>query len=146
MMQKPNRNSLHTSTRLGDRISDNVVALVGSWTFIIVQSFFLVVWIIFNVVALGIFHWDPYPFILLNLTLSFQAGFTGPFVLMSQNRQSARDRQRDNLEASEVDEIYNLHTELLEINKRQLAILELLGAKKQPTTSSKKTTQGVQAS
>ena len=80
----------------GERIADGVAARVGSWPFIIVQSTLLTLWIVGN--AFLIRDWlngkpfDPYPFILLNLMLSFQAAYTGPFVMMSQNRQAARDR------------------------------------------------------
>jgi uncharacterized membrane protein len=76
---------------MGQRIADNVASTVGSWRFIIVQSSMLAFWIILNCIA-WISHWDPYPFILLNLALSFQAAYTGPFVMMSQNRQAVKDR------------------------------------------------------
>ena len=76
---------------LGDRIADAVAATVGSWRFIIIQSITLIAWMILNVVA-WVQHWDPYPFILLNLVLSFQAAYAAPFIMMSQNRQSAIDR------------------------------------------------------
>ena len=75
----------------GERVADKVAEVVGSWPFIITQSIILTIWIILNVIAI-ISHWDPYPFILLNLMLSFQAAYTGPVVMMSQNRQSAIDR------------------------------------------------------
>jgi uncharacterized membrane protein len=65
---------------------------MGSWGFIIAQSCLLAVWVILNVVAV-IKHWDPYPFILLNLMLSFQAAYAAPIIMMSQNRQTAIDRQ-----------------------------------------------------
>jgi uncharacterized membrane protein len=82
---------------LGARIADAVTACMGSWSFIIIQSIILALWIIFNVITIinvweSPNHWDPYPFILLNLALSFQAAFAGPFVMMSQNRQAAKDR------------------------------------------------------
>ena len=76
---------------LGDRVADNVAATVGSWRFIIIQSMILVAWMVLNVTA-WVQNWDPYPFILLNLVLSFQAAFAAPFIMMSQNRQSAIDR------------------------------------------------------
>jgi uncharacterized membrane protein len=76
---------------LGQRTSDRVANIVGSWPFIIVQSVFLTVWIILNVAAV-IHHWDPYPFILMNLVLSMQAAYTAPIIMMSQNRQAERDR------------------------------------------------------
>jgi uncharacterized membrane protein len=75
----------------GARISDAVAAMVGSWTFIIVQSVLLVIWMALNVTA-WVQQWDPYPFILLNLVLSFQAAYAAPIIMMSQNRQAAIDR------------------------------------------------------
>ena len=76
---------------LGQRASDRVAAIVGSWPFILIQSGLLLVWVILNVVAL-VYHWDPYPFILMNLVLSLQAAFTAPIIMMSQNRQAEKDR------------------------------------------------------
>jgi len=64
---------------------------MGSWSFIIIQSLILSGWIALNAIAfLG--HWDPYPFILLNLALSFQAAYAAPIIMMSQNRQADKDR------------------------------------------------------
>src|SRR5690349_6450076 len=76
----------------GERLSDAVASNVGSWTFVIIQSAALCLWIIANGVA-WFMRWDPYPFILLNLVLSFLAAFTAPIIMMSQNRQSAIDRR-----------------------------------------------------
>lgn len=75
----------------GDKVADWVAALMGSWGFIISQSLILVLWIVLNVTAY-VERWDPYPFILLNLALSFQAAYAAPFIMMSQNRQAAVDR------------------------------------------------------
>lgn len=75
----------------GARAADAFARAVGSWTFIVTQSVILVVWITLNVIA-WIRHWDPYPFILLNLALSFQAAYAAPIIMMSQNRQTAKDR------------------------------------------------------
>ena len=75
----------------GQRVSDRVANIVGSWPFIIAQSILLILWIILNVAAV-IRHWDPYPFILMNLVLSMQAAYTAPIIMMSQNRQADRDR------------------------------------------------------
>lgn len=69
----------------GQRIADAVARTMGSWRFIIVQSTLLAVWVTLNVTAWRA-HWDPYPFILLNLALSFQAAYAAPFIMMSQNR------------------------------------------------------------
>lgn len=75
----------------GQRIADRLAAVMGSWSFIIAQSVILAIWITLNVIAY-IQHWDPYPFILLNLALSFQAAYAAPIIMMSQNRQAAKDR------------------------------------------------------
>jgi len=75
----------------GQRIADVVAATMGSWRFIIVQSTILLLWIALNVTAY-VQRWDPYPFILLNLALSFQAAYAAPFIMMSQNRQQDVDR------------------------------------------------------
>ena len=65
----------------------------------------IVLWIILNVVA-WVEHWDPYPFILMNVMLSFQAAYAGPVIMMSQNRQSAKDRL-----AAEIDHQVNTKAE-----------------------------------
>ena len=75
----------------GARVADAVAATMGSWPFIIGQSIVLLIWIVLNVTAY-VEKWDPYPFILLNLALSFQAAYAAPFIMMSQNRQAAIDR------------------------------------------------------
>ena len=71
--------------------ADRVVKTVGSWKFIIIQSTILICWAVLNLTA-WIRHWDPYPFILMNLVLSLQAAYTAPIIMMSQNRQAERDR------------------------------------------------------
>ena len=78
---------------LGQRVADTVAAGMGSWNFIIVQSALLAIWIVLNVTAY-VEKWDPYPFILLNLALSFQAAYAAPFIMMSQNRQQDIDRKK----------------------------------------------------
>ena len=79
----------------GDLIADKVTGELGSWRFIVTQTVILLAWISLNVYLMHDHFkaWDPYPFILLNLMLSFQAAFTGPIVLMSQNRQGKKDRE-----------------------------------------------------
>ena len=75
----------------GQRAADKVASTVGSWRFIIIQTILLTAWVILNAIA-WIQHWDPYPFILMNLVLSLQAAYAAPIIMMSQNRQAARDR------------------------------------------------------
>ncbi len=76
----------------GQKVADKVAATVGSWRFIIIQSSLIMVWIAWNTQTSS--PWDPYPFILLNLMLSFQAAYTAPAIMMSQNRLAETDRRR----------------------------------------------------
>ena len=76
---------------LGQRVADRVANTMGSWPFIVGQSLIILVWISYNLLG-GAKGWDPYPFILLNLVLSFQAAYTAPAIMMSQNRQAQVDR------------------------------------------------------
>jgi len=95
----------------GQQVADWVAAGMGSWRFIIVQSILLVIWICLNVMAWQ-WRWDPYPFILLNLALSFQAAYTAPIIMMSQNRQAEIDRQAQ-MNDYEVNQKAELEIELL---------------------------------
>jgi uncharacterized membrane protein len=110
-----------------DRVSDGVASMVGSWPFIIVQSILLILWMALNLTA-WVEHWDPYPFILLNLALSFQAAYAAPFIMMSQNRQAAIDRT-DARHDYEVNIKAELEIELLHQKLdmlRETEVLELL--------------------
>ncbi len=91
---------------VGQRIADSVAATMGSWRFIIIQSVILLIWIALNVTAY-VKRWDPYPFILLNLALSFQAAYAAPFIMMAQNRQQDIDRKE-----AESDHQINIKAEL----------------------------------
>lgn len=91
---------------LGERVADGVAAVMGSWGFIIIQSLILLCWITLNIYG-WIKAWDPYPFILLNLMLSFQAAYAAPIIMMAQNRQSDIDRKK-----AEKDYDVNLKAEL----------------------------------
>ena len=90
----------------GQKIADKVAATMGSWSFIIIQTTILFFWIVLNVTAY-VREWDPYPFILLNLALSFQAAYAAPFIMMSQNRQQDIDRKE-----AENDYRINIKAEL----------------------------------
>jgi uncharacterized membrane protein len=90
----------------GQKIADTVASTMGSWRFIIIQSVILLFWIALNVTAF-VQQWDPYPFILLNLALSFQAAYAAPFIMMSQNRQQDIDRK-----SAENDFRINIKAEL----------------------------------
>jgi uncharacterized membrane protein len=101
----------------GERLADLFAAMVGSWTFILVQSALLAAWVVLNVIAWS-YKWDPYPFILLNLALSFQAAFASPIIMMSQNRQAqiADKRNRLDLQINLLSEQEN--TEMLHLLRR----------------------------
>jgi uncharacterized membrane protein len=102
----------------GERVADFVAARVGSWTFVIVQSAMMLAWMLMNVLAWSL-QWDPYPFILLNLVLSFQAAFATPIILMSQNRQAKLSDRRNHLDLQ-----INMLAE--QENTEQLHLLRLL--------------------
>src|SRR3954470_11706154 len=130
-MSKTNWHVRHTeSLTVGDRLADYVATGMGSWKFIIIQSAFVLIWMGLNIVGL-IAHWDPYPFILLNLLFSTQAAYAAPIIMMSQNRQSQRDRiqaQEDfecNIEAKKEIEALQLQIKDLEVKKLD-KILQLL--------------------
>jgi uncharacterized membrane protein len=81
------------SLSFGQKLSDKVASGMGSWTFIIWQSAIVGLWMTVNIV--GVYnHWDPYPFILLNLLFSTQAAYAAPIIMMAQNRQNQRDRMQ----------------------------------------------------
>ncbi|MGC8486594.1 MAG: DUF1003 domain-containing protein [Clostridia bacterium] len=77
--------------KLGQRLADSLARGAGSWPFILGQTVLWGAWIGVNL-TLPVRRWDPYPFILLNLALSFQAAYAAPIIMMSQNRQARRDR------------------------------------------------------
>jgi uncharacterized membrane protein len=110
----------------GQRIADWVAATIGSWRFIIIQSLLLSLWIVLNVTAF-VQKWDPYPFILLNLALSFQAAYAAPFIMMAQNRQQEIDRKeaendhKINIKAEL--EIELLHQKLDELREKEVMFL-----------------------
>jgi uncharacterized membrane protein len=120
------------STR-GERAADWVAGLVGSWPFIVGQSLLLALWLILNVTA-WISHWDPYPFILMNLFLSTQAAFTAPIIMMSQKRQSTKDRieaHNDFLINMKAEEEVRIILEHLEAQDTALALIhEMLVSQK----------------
>ena len=77
----------HASLTFGGRVADLVANGMGSWTFIILQTVLVILWMGLNVIGF-MFHWDVYPFILLNLLFSTQAAYAAPIIMMSQNRQN----------------------------------------------------------
>lgn len=101
------QDKLDTALTFGQRMADGIATFGGSWTFIITFFLFLAAWIALNVWFLGAKRYDPYPFILLNLILSCLAAIQAPIIMMSQNRQEQKDRDR-----AEHDYKINLKAEL----------------------------------
>ncbi len=135
--------SFHEQMTLGQRVADKVATFGGSWPFIFIFGGFLIVWVILNSVILIRYHdsFDPYPYILLNLFLSMLAAIQAPVIMMSQNRQVAKDRmQADNDYAVNLKaelEILQLHEkiddlreqkwmELVKMQQEQIEILQKL--------------------
>jgi len=119
------------SLNFGQRLADSVANGMGSWRFIIWQTVIVAVWMILNVMAI-VGHWDPYPYILLNLVFSTQAAYAAPIIMMAQNRQNERDRAqadadfKTNCEAKvEIEQLLQ-KLNSIEIDKldKILAILE----------------------
>ena len=115
-------------TRRSDRVADRVAAFGGSWTFIIIFACFLFVWILINLLPFLGLQFDPKPFILLNLILSFIAAFQAPIIMMSQNRQAARDKHESIIDFAinykaeqEIDDmqkhLHRMEAELAEIKE-----------------------------
>ncbi len=121
----------------GSRLADSVANGMGSWKFIIVQTFLVILWMGLNLAAYT-YHWDVYPFILLNLLFSTQAAYAAPIIMMSQNRQNERDRthaQADyqtNVEAKLEIEALSLKLSRLEVDKLD-KIIRMLEDMKQDT-------------
>ncbi|MEZ5737280.1 MAG: DUF1003 domain-containing protein [Novosphingobium sp.] len=117
--------ALHAS--FGDRLADRVAAVGGSWSFIIAFGLVLLGWMLINSRVLEVFGFhafDAYPYIFLNLMLSMLAAIQAPVIMMSQNRQSAKDRI-----AARHDYEVNLRTqlEIIRLQRRIDRLLERLG-------------------
>lgn len=113
----------HTATMsIGDKLADSIAEGMGSWKFIIWQTFIVLLWMALNIIGF-VRHWDAYPFILLNLIFSTQAAYAAPIIMMSQNRQTDRDRvqaQNDyqtNIEAKKEIEALQIQLNKLETEK-----------------------------
>lgn len=108
---------------LGQKIADKVAGGLGSWKFILFQTFLVFFWISANLIGF-LYHWDAFPFILLNLLFSIQAAYTAPIIMMAQNRQTERDRVHaeadfeTNVRAKE--EIEEIQVALEKIKKQEL--------------------------
>jgi len=114
----------------GQKIADSVAQGMGSWSFIIIQSIIVGIWMLLNIIGF-INHWDPYPFILLNLLFSTQAAYAAPIIMMAQNRQNERDRAQamadfqTNLDAKKEIEELQVQLTQIELEKLDKIILML---------------------
>ena len=109
---------------LGARIADLITGFMGSWRFIILQTVVVLAWITGNVIVL--LHFDPYPFILLNLAFSTQAAYAAPLILLASNRAAVRDRLTLEHAATEADVEEQQNEELLKGNRQILEHVEKL--------------------
>lgn len=126
---KPTKRQRRSNLTIGQCAADLIAKWAGSWYFISLFALYLIVWMVLNTYLLLTAPWDPYPFILLNLTLSCLAAIQAPVILMSQNRAAERDRAR-----AEHDYYINRKAER-EIKMIQLDLLEIKEALlKRPTT------------
>ena len=136
MLNHKNWHEKHIETLgFGSRLADSVAKGMGSWRFIIIQTVLVVLWMALNLVGF-MYHWDVYPFILLNLLFSTQAAYAAPIIMMSQNRQNDRDRvhaQADyqtNIDAKLEIEALTIKLNKLEVEKLDVIITMLEEMKK----------------
>ncbi len=114
------------SSTFGEKLADSVANGMGSWRFILWQTIIVIIWMTLNIVGI-IQHWDPYPFILLNLIFSTQAAYAAPIIMMSQNRQSQRDRlQADNDYQTNLDAKKEIEALQLQLNKLEIEKLDVI--------------------
>jgi uncharacterized membrane protein len=115
----------HDQATFGEMLADKISSGIGSWTFLIIQTIAVAVWMIGN--AILFFNWDPKPFILLNLLFSIQAAYTGPVLLLAGNRQSQKDRLTLEHAAYEADKADEQNVEILKaIEKNTEVTLSIL--------------------
>jgi len=134
MFKHPVNKALHDNRTFGQKAADRFTNAFGTWTYIIIQTVMIVIWMTANAVGF-IYHWDAYPFILLNLAFSAQASYAAPLILMASNRSAQRDRMTLEHEAQETEDILKIQDtqiELLRAIKTETALLKLLV--KQPGT------------
>jgi uncharacterized membrane protein len=136
MEKSKNWHAKHSeSLTFGVRVADAVAKGMGSWKFIIAQSVLVILWMGLNVIGF-MFHWDVYPFILLNLLFSTQAAYAAPIIMMSQNRQNERDRMhaeadyKTNKDAKQEIEALSIMLKSIEVEKLDKIIVMLQESKK----------------
>lgn len=142
MENKKNWHAKHAeSLSFGNRIADSVANGMGSWSFIIIQTILVILWMTLNMIGF-INHWDVYPFILLNLVFSTQAAYAAPIIMMSQNRQNERDRMhaeedyKTNVDAKKEIEALAILLKNIEVEKLD-KIIQMLNEFKYETLANK---------
>jgi uncharacterized membrane protein len=116
----------HDEATFGELLADKIAAGIGSWTFLIIQTCAVLLWLTLNIIGF-MRHWDPFPFILLNLLFSVQAAYTGPVLLLAGNRQSQKDRLTLEHAAYEADKADEQNVEILKaIEKNTEVTLSIL--------------------
>lgn len=117
---------------IGEKVSDKLAEVAGSWTFIIIFVLFLIFWIVLNIMAMQAI--DPYPFILLNLVLSCISAIQAPIIMMSQNREAKKEKIKSNNEYKTTLKneliLEELHRKIDEILKNEKTILEYIDKEK----------------
>lgn len=113
----------HDEATFGEKIADAAAAGIGSWRFLIIQTFAVALWVSLNIIGL-VNHWDPFPFILLNLLFSVQAAYTGPVLLLAGNRQSQKDRLTLEHAAHEADKADRQNQQILRAIQKNTEITE----------------------
>lgn len=118
----------HEEATFGEKLADRIASGIGSWTFLTVQTIAVLCWVIGNILISVIEkennHWDPYPFILLNLLFSVQAAYTGPVLLLAGNRQAQKDRLTLEHAAEEAEKADAQNVEILERIKHNTELTE----------------------
>lgn len=131
MSKHPVNRQTHDQRSFGQRAADTFTGYFGTWTYIIIQTVIIVVWMTINAIGI-IYQWDEYPFILLNLAFSAQASYAAPLILMASNRSAQRDRMTLEHEADETEAILKLQDtqlELLRAIKEETSLLRTIEQK-----------------
>jgi uncharacterized membrane protein len=125
MSRHPVNIKLHDQRTFGQRAADDFTSAFGTWTYIIIQTVVIVIWMTINAIGI-IYEWDAYPFILLNLAFSAQASYAAPLILMASNRSAQRDRltlENDAVETDAILKIQNTQLDLLNAIKEETAVI-----------------------
>jgi uncharacterized membrane protein len=127
-LRHPVNVALHTNAPIGVRVANAVTGFMGSWRFIILQTAIVVLWVAGNVFLL--FHFDPYPFIFLNLAFSTQAAYAAPLILLASNQAAVRDRATLEHAAVEAEDADEKDTEILaRLTQIEAILREVAGSK-----------------